>query len=1013
MGPQPPADRLEAAKDLFSEALDLPFEERETFVRARCESDPDLAGTVLRLLSQFGRLGSFLERGPVSNAREGEFHAGDLLLRRFRILSNARKGGMGAVYQAEDTALGEIVGLKTVRPELANDEEALARFREEIRLARRIVHPNVCRIYDLFTDDHRGNPQVFFTMEWLEGETLQDRLREGALELETVLRIASAVANGLGAAHELGIVHRDLKPSNVILVRGAATDRIVVTDFGLARIFHSGETEDRAGNTRPGEIMGSPDYMAPEQFLGQPVSAATDVFALGVITYEMVAGKRPFPNETLIRTALRRISEAAPPVRRYRPEVAQSWQDAISKALRKNPLERQQSAKAFVEEMGAHRKRLPSVSLPSRRNLIKGGLLATSMAALIAYLRSREWEGKIPSQPVVMLTSITHSQASDLELAAKATDLLLATQLGQSSHTKVVGQDQVARAWRLMGGKSESIEVPRMFLPEVARQIALRCQAQFIVFGNLAQVGDERVLRIRLEWLDNNPRFPKKGWSRDFEAQGPHDLPQTASEAASWLRRTTGESAASLESHARRPEELTTASWEALKEFTQGNDAWRDGDAGSAILHLKTALQLDDQFAMAAARLADILMANGQSDDAYREWARAVSLLEKRNLTDRESLRTRGVFALDVGLNEAAEEVFSRYVIEYPNDPLPRFYKAASLNRLERTEQALEFYSQTIRMAPDNYAFVMGRAIFHLEGGRLREAEADWDRAARLNGRDWTHQIAMALAFAKGDIGEVSRRILRMRATGSAEFQSKSYALEGCLRAEQNRMDGAESALLEGIEFDRRTGTPVNARHIKQRLLAEVYLMSGNVSKARCVCGEILGDNPGYQIRLHVGCVLARCGDVSAARAVECTDLQQALAVLSGACGGGGASPVRRVGCERLVLPDWPIYAYWERRLESEMALAKGRMDQAANVIAAAPPPPNMHVFPDQLLRAAAAARNSALRDKAATLLTGSPGRWWIEPELNTAGFFSGAARTLGELGQNSRVSAIMAKLRA
>ncbi|MBV9761510.1 MAG: protein kinase [Acidobacteriaceae bacterium] len=1012
MGAQQPIDRLEAANEIFSEALELPAAARETFVRAKCESDPDLAASVLRLLSQVDRLGSFLERSPVSRAMEGEFRMGDVVAGRFRILGEARKGGMGAVYPAEDTALRERIALKTLRSGPRSDGEALARFRDEIKLARRIVHPNVCRIYDLFTGEAAYGEVVFFTMEWLEGETLGERMAGRPMTPEHALTVTKELAEGLDAAHRLGIAHRDLKPSNVILARGAdGAERVVITDFGLAKMFDAREA-DASGNTAPGQIMGSLDYMAPEQFLGEPVSPATDIFALGAIAYEMLTGRKPFPNETLLRTALRRVSGAPIPARHYTPDVPEGWQRAIARAMSREPQNRQQSAKALVEEMeqgGGVRRRARPIS---RRKLIVGGVAVSGLSSFLGYLRFKEWKGQIPLKPVVMLTATTYSaNEADLGAAARAADVFLRASLDQSAHLRLASGDQIGREWRLITGKAASSQVPNWFSPEVAREIALRIPAQFVAFSNVAQVGDERVLRVRLELLGDSAAQAKRGWSNDFEMQGRREIAESAYEAASWIRRTTGESAENVERKMRRPEELTTSSWEALKEFTEANEAWQNGQAGPAILHLKTALAIDDQFALASARLADILKANGQADDAYREWARAVSLLEKKNFTDRESLRTRGLFALDVGLNAAAVDVFSRYILEYPDDPLPKYYKAAALNRLGRAEEALQSYSSAIRLAPDNYAFAMGRAIVYLEQGRIEQASRDWQRASGLNARDWTDQVAMAMAFARADIGEVQRRIAQVRKSGSSEFQSKSYAFEACLRGEQGRWQEAAAALQAGIEFDRRVGTPMAARHIKQRLLAELHLAQGSAARARCLCAEVLNDGPGYETRLQVACLLARCGDVAGARAQQC-----ATASTVQACGDGQARyarNARRPSCQPLVLPDWPIYAYQLHSLGAEIALAEGRTAQAADEMEKAGPPPSMHVFSERLLRVALASRNNAAKQRLASLLTGSPGRWWIEPELNSAGFFSRAVEQLGPGARSSQVSAIMAGLRA
>src|SRR6185295_15450304 len=211
------------------------------------------------------------------------FSAGDRVAGRYRILRFVARGGMGEVYEAEDVELRGRVALKTIRPEIALDRQAIDRFKREIHLARQVTHPNVCRIFDL--GYHRapaagGGPEVeitFLTMEFLPGETLDKRLRGGRMTPAQALPLVRQMATALGAAHAMGIVHRDFKSGNVALVPGREGEgvRVVVTDFGLARGSAAGDTF--ASATATGHVVGTPAYMAPEQVEGKPVTAAADV----------------------------------------------------------------------------------------------------------------------------------------------------------------------------------------------------------------------------------------------------------------------------------------------------------------------------------------------------------------------------------------------------------------------------------------------------------------------------------------------------------------------------------------------------------------------------------------------------------------------------------------------------------------------------------------------------------------------------------------------------------------
>jgi serine/threonine protein kinase len=221
----------------------------------------------------------------------------------------------------------------------------LARFRDEIKLARRISHLNICRIFDLFTSRAADGTQVaFFTMEYLDGEPLSEAMRRrGRIDWREALGLAEGIAAGLDAAHRQGIVHRDLKPGNIILTRtpgATGGSRPVITDFGLAKLVQ----EPGGPGTQTVTIAGSPDYMAPEQFLGETVTGAADVFAFALIVYEMVAGTRPYPSESLLRAAVRRISSAPQPFREAAPEAPKHWDRALRRALSRDPGQRQLTA---------------------------------------------------------------------------------------------------------------------------------------------------------------------------------------------------------------------------------------------------------------------------------------------------------------------------------------------------------------------------------------------------------------------------------------------------------------------------------------------------------------------------------------------------------------------------------------------------------------------------------------------------------------------------------------------
>src|SRR5215468_1129318 len=258
------------------------------------------------------------------------YKPGDLVAERYKILRVIGEGGMGEVYEAEDLLLKERVALKTLRDHVANDDTIIHRFKREIQLARKVTHPNVCRLFDVGIDKRGNREAAFLTMELLEGETLSARIRrEGRMTTDEALPIAEQIAAGLAAAHAAGIIHRDLKCANVILVEAPAGLRAVVTDFGLARVAAEG-SDQVTGDA----VVGSPAYMAPEQVEGgRRLTAACDIYAFGVVLYEMVTGKLPFIGETPLATAVMRLREPPTPPRAVVPDLDPHWDEGILACL--------------------------------------------------------------------------------------------------------------------------------------------------------------------------------------------------------------------------------------------------------------------------------------------------------------------------------------------------------------------------------------------------------------------------------------------------------------------------------------------------------------------------------------------------------------------------------------------------------------------------------------------------------------------------------------------------------
>jgi len=267
---------------------------------------------------------------------------GDLIADRYELEELVGTGGMSSVFRAHDRQLERRVAIKILHEHYAEDPEYLERFRREARAVARLSHPNIVTVID--RGDDGGRQYIVF--EHVDGENLKELvLRSGRLSVRRALELALAVADGLAFAHDHGLVHRDVKPQNVLL---SSEGEVKVTDFGIARSLHM-----EHGVTQTGTVLGTGEYLAPEQASGKPVSPATDVYSLGVVLWELLAGDVPFVGENFVAVALRHVNEPPPPLRERRPDVSPRLDAAVQRALAKDPARRFPSMNAFAKELRA------------------------------------------------------------------------------------------------------------------------------------------------------------------------------------------------------------------------------------------------------------------------------------------------------------------------------------------------------------------------------------------------------------------------------------------------------------------------------------------------------------------------------------------------------------------------------------------------------------------------------------------------------------------------------------
>ncbi|MDX1583506.1 MAG: protein kinase, partial [Thermoanaerobaculia bacterium] len=431
------------------------------------------------------------------------FDPDDIVADRYKIIRFIGRGGMGEVYEAEDLDLDVRVALKTVRPEIADNDVALERFRREIQLARKVTHPNVCRIFDVghhrleATEEQEEREIVFLTMEHIEGETLAKLIREdGRFDEESALPIVEQITAAIDAAHGAGIVHRDFKSSNVILSDDPAYPggvRAVITDFGLARGILPGDALTTSLSSSS-QALGTPTYMAPEQVAGSEITQAADIYSLGVVVFEMMTGRPPFMSDSPLSTAVKRLMESPPPPRSMAPDLSSRWETGILRCLERDPDARFEKA----GDLALWIKGLPlsaqgSSAWRSHRSLIMGvaTVLILAIAGGLLWLRSpapdrplgpdrsdsSRYEIDRPLAAVIGFRDLSGQE--DMAWLSTALQEMLSMELAASEQVRVVPGDIVARVRRELG-----IERFRTLSTEEINRIARNLGADIVFLGS-------------------------------------------------------------------------------------------------------------------------------------------------------------------------------------------------------------------------------------------------------------------------------------------------------------------------------------------------------------------------------------------------------------------------------------------------------------------------------------------------------------------------------------------------
>jgi eukaryotic-like serine/threonine-protein kinase len=562
-----------------------------------------------------------------------------ILAKRFRVIRFIARGGMGEVYEAEDTELQERVAVKCIRFEYAQEARASERFRREIQLARRVTHPNVCRTYDVFRHGEgesasAGQAILVVSMELLTGKTLSQAIHEqGKFSPQEALPIIEQMAAGLGAAHKAGVIHRDFKSANVLLVPTEGDGvRAVITDFGLAR-----ETAKEAARlTGTLDVVGTPAYMAPEQLNGGEISAATDIYALGIVMYEMLTNNVPYGGDSAMGMALRRLFEPAPSPRATVPGLDLKWEATVLHCLEREPKDRFSSTEEIVKTL------LGEMNAPPRRKRTKfhrSWLLRVAALAIVVLLAGGMWyvsqrgtgtnsganniatvdAKQRPSVAVLGFQNLTETANSGL-LGDMLTDGLW-SQL-DIDQIRFIAPSQVDDMKRNLGIKEITSSLGSKQLARI--QEYLGCDV--VITGSYRVTPDGGAKRI--DWNIHLLGKSEGATGVSLVTSGTEtDLNAMVARAGKLIRSRLGVELSVVE-ESRLDNSLSTNT-EALRYFSEAREQRRAFDVSGAIKSLQKAISEDPNFAQAHSALAEAWSDLGYESRAGEEAKKALDLSAK------------------------------------------------------------------------------------------------------------------------------------------------------------------------------------------------------------------------------------------------------------------------------------------------------------------------------------------------------------------------------------------------
>jgi len=807
------AERWKRIEVLLQSALDLPPDEHDAFLKRSCAGDDALEREVRALLRSALQVEGFLSTPAIevaaavmaSHALEGRpgGNNGPIghTLSHYHVVEKLGVGGMGEVYRAHDNRLGRDVAIKILPSAFLADGDELARFHHEARILAMLNHPHIGAIFGLEEID--GLPVL--VLELVEGPTLAGRLARGPLSVAESISIATQVLEALEVAHRQGIVHRDLKPAN-IKVRDDGTVKIL--DFGLAKftaeepgcggglVAKAGELPDlmASANASPtlktgaGVILGTAPYMSPEQARGESVDARSDLYSFGAVLYEMLTGRRAFDGPTVAEVLEKIHTEVPPAPCTVGPSISAPLERVVLRLLQKNAAERYQRASDVLADILAVR----THDRPVRWKRVAVWVTAVAAVSVVSVVavRSRLGPPAFTAQDTIVLADWSNSTGQ--AAFDRILPVALAVAVEQSPFLKAFPENRARDTLQLMGRSRDA-----SITPAVAREIAQREQVTAVLGASIESLGRKFVLSFEAIHSQSGDVIARE----QVEARREEDVLMALDDAVARLREKLGESLATVQRFNVPLARATTPSLAALEAYSAALDEGRVIPRLEAIPHLRRALELDSNFALAHALLATVYSNTGNSALASESARKAFELRDRVSEHERHVIAFRYYSAAAQDW-DASMVVAREWADAYPRDAFAFNSLGLTHMRLGHFDEATTNFRRALALDPKFEPPYQNLAGALIAAGRIDQAsEVIGDAVGRRIGV--MQRMSFYLASLRGDV-EGARAIAESAA--SRPSNGAPYSWLAWQLATRGRLEDAGRMFNDGFRIAMQNG---------------------------------------------------------------------------------------------------------------------------------------------------------------------------------------------------------------